>query len=178
MNAGNAAGAKGRQFETVNRGNMPRHRADYAHDNQTYSLHAMGVSSPMVNDSNWEPDGVTLQVRFCEGGATYQLIGMRAATLPLPHSGCRRKNRLCWRPACQTRALAVAYPARETSLCDAAKPLSAVPAVRAIPFNSGAERLRVSIARRRRRHVAPGIKRHARHRARRPGLSTLAGRDA
>jgi len=40
----------------------------------------------MVNDSNWEPDGVTLQVRFCEGGATYQLIGMRAATLPFCHS--------------------------------------------------------------------------------------------
>ena len=80
MNAGNAAGAKGHRFEIVNRGNMPRHRADYAHDNQTYSLHAMSVSSPMVNDSNWEPEGVTLQVRFCEGGASYQGTEIRAAT--------------------------------------------------------------------------------------------------
>jgi hypothetical protein len=28
-----------------------------------------------VKDSHWEPDGVTLQVRFCEGGATYRIIG-------------------------------------------------------------------------------------------------------
>jgi hypothetical protein len=83
MNAGNSAGAKGRRFEIVNRGNMPRHRADYAHDHTTYSLHTMGKRSPsatlhradgavisqtIVNDSSWEPDGVTLQVRFCEGG--------------------------------------------------------------------------------------------------------------
>ena len=33
MNAGNAAGAKGGRFEITNRGNMPRHRADYAYDN-------------------------------------------------------------------------------------------------------------------------------------------------
>ena len=31
------------------------------------------ISQPIVDDSNWEPDGVTLQVRFCEGGATYRL---------------------------------------------------------------------------------------------------------
>ncbi len=46
MNAGNAAGAKGRQFEIVNRGHMPRHRADYAHEHTTYSLHTMGKRSP------------------------------------------------------------------------------------------------------------------------------------
>jgi hypothetical protein len=83
MNAGNSAGAKGRQFEIENRGNMPRHRADYAHDHTTYSLHTMnGHEKPLshaiprrwgyiftiVDDSSWEPDGVTLQVRFCEGG--------------------------------------------------------------------------------------------------------------
>ena len=26
----------------------------------------------MANDPNWEPDGVTHQVRFCEGGGTYR----------------------------------------------------------------------------------------------------------
>ena len=46
MNAGNSAGAKGCRFEIVNRGYMPRHRADYAHDNTTYSLHTMGNRSP------------------------------------------------------------------------------------------------------------------------------------
>jgi hypothetical protein len=29
----------------------------------------------VVKDSRWEPDGVTLQVRFCEGGATYRITG-------------------------------------------------------------------------------------------------------
>ena len=27
---------------------------------------------PMANDPNWEPDGVTHPVRFCEGGGTYR----------------------------------------------------------------------------------------------------------
>ena len=31
------------------------------------------VSQTIVNDSNWEPDGVTLQVRFCEGGKRYRV---------------------------------------------------------------------------------------------------------
>ncbi len=84
MNAGNAAGAKGRRFEIVNRGHMPRHRADYVHDHTTYSLHTVdNVSQSIVNDSSWEPDGVTLQVRFCEGGASYQITEIRAATLLL-----------------------------------------------------------------------------------------------
>ena len=30
------------------------------------------TASNAVKDSRWEPDGVTLQVRFCEGGATNQ----------------------------------------------------------------------------------------------------------
>jgi len=34
-----------------------------------------------VDDSNWEPDGVTLQVRFCEGGKLYRVTGRLAATL-------------------------------------------------------------------------------------------------
>jgi putative transposase len=34
-----------------------------------------------VDDSGWEPDGITLQVRFCEGGGTYRVIGIPAATL-------------------------------------------------------------------------------------------------
>jgi len=33
MNSGNAEGAKGRRSEITGRGNMTRHRADYAHDN-------------------------------------------------------------------------------------------------------------------------------------------------
>jgi len=35
----------------------------------------------MVDDSNWEPDGVTLQVRFYEGGSAYQEAEIAAATL-------------------------------------------------------------------------------------------------
>ncbi len=42
MNAGNAVGAKGYRFGITNRGDMPRHRADSAHDHRTCSLHAMG----------------------------------------------------------------------------------------------------------------------------------------
>ena len=29
----------------------------------------------------WEPDGVALQVRFCEGGGTYRVTEIPAATL-------------------------------------------------------------------------------------------------
>lgn len=38
----------------------------------------------MVDDSNWEPDGVTLQVRFYEGGSAYQEAEIAAATLQTP----------------------------------------------------------------------------------------------
>ena len=34
------------------------------------------LSHPTVDDSNWEPDGLTLQVRFCEGGGTYHANGI------------------------------------------------------------------------------------------------------
>ena len=34
-----------------------------------------------MDDSNWEPDGVTLQVRFYEGGSAYQSTEIAAATL-------------------------------------------------------------------------------------------------
>jgi hypothetical protein len=37
----------------------------------------------IVDDSSWEPDGVTLQVRFCEGCETYWFAGILAATLPI-----------------------------------------------------------------------------------------------
>ena len=36
MKSGNADGVKGHQFEIVNKGNMPRHRADYVHEHKTY----------------------------------------------------------------------------------------------------------------------------------------------
>ena len=39
----------------------------------------------IVNDSSWERDGVTLQVRFCEGGTLYRVTGRLAATLPIKH---------------------------------------------------------------------------------------------
>ena len=38
--------------------------------------------NPAADDSYWEPDGVTLQVRFCEGGGTYRLAEIPTATLP------------------------------------------------------------------------------------------------
>jgi len=34
-----------------------------------------------VDDSSWEPDRVTLQVRFCEGGSAYQESEIVAAIL-------------------------------------------------------------------------------------------------
>ena len=34
-----------------------------------------------MDGSGWEPDGVTLQVRFCEGGREYRVTGIPAATL-------------------------------------------------------------------------------------------------
>lgn len=33
----------------------------------TYPAHL--IPQTIVDDLNWEPDGVTLQVRFCEGGS-------------------------------------------------------------------------------------------------------------
>ena len=67
-NAGNAAGAKGHRFEIVNRENMPRRRADYVHDHVTFSLHTVdNVSQSIVNDSNWEPDGVTRKYPVLRG---------------------------------------------------------------------------------------------------------------
>jgi hypothetical protein len=39
------------------------------------------ISQAIVDDSSWEPDGVTLQVRFCEGGELYRVTGRLAATL-------------------------------------------------------------------------------------------------
>ena len=41
--------------------------------------------NPIVDASDWEPDGVTLHVRFCEGGGAYQFIGIPVATHPLDH---------------------------------------------------------------------------------------------
>jgi hypothetical protein len=49
---------------------------------QEESLDRLPVT--MVDDSNWEPDGVTLQVRFCEGGSAYQETEIAAATLLTP----------------------------------------------------------------------------------------------
>ena len=34
-----------------------------------------------MDDSSWEPDGVTLLVRFCEGDGTYWVTGIPVATL-------------------------------------------------------------------------------------------------
>jgi hypothetical protein len=82
MKSGNSDGAKGHRFEIMSNGYMTRHRADYVHDNTTYSFHTMGtLPVTTVDDSNWEPDGVTLQVRFCEGGSAYHENEIAVATL-------------------------------------------------------------------------------------------------
>jgi hypothetical protein len=82
MKSGNSDGVKGHRFEIMGNGYMTRHRADYVHDNTTYSFHTMGaLHVTTVDDSSWEPDGVTLQVRFCEGGSAYQETEIAAATL-------------------------------------------------------------------------------------------------
>ena len=62
--SGNADGAKGCRFEGTGKGDMARHRADEDHDHGTYSFTQRFYSG---EDSNWEPDGVTHHVRFCEG---------------------------------------------------------------------------------------------------------------
>ena len=87
MKSGNSDGAKGHRFEIMGNGYMTRHRADYVHDNTTYSFHTMGaLHVTTVDDSSWEPDGVTLQVRFCEGGSAYQETEIAAATLQINKS--------------------------------------------------------------------------------------------
>jgi len=84
MKSGNSDGAKGHRFEIMSNGYMTRHRADYVHDNTTYSFHTMGtLPVTTVDDSNWEPDGVTLQVRFCEGGSAYHENEIAVATLQI-----------------------------------------------------------------------------------------------
>jgi len=65
MNAGNAAGAKGRRFEITNRGNRPRHRADSAHDNRTYSFHTVGAAS--AASTVQRIDGTAKQSRRSDG---------------------------------------------------------------------------------------------------------------
>ncbi len=60
--SGNADGAKGCRFEGTGKGDMDRRRADENHDHGTYSFYP-----EFWGDSNWEPDGVTHHVRFCEG---------------------------------------------------------------------------------------------------------------
>jgi hypothetical protein len=43
MKSGNSDGAKGCRFEITGKGYMTRHRADYVHDNTTYSFHTVGT---------------------------------------------------------------------------------------------------------------------------------------
>ena len=47
----------------------------------TNSYRSQSLPVTIVDDSNWEPDGVTLQVRFYEGGSAYQEAEIAAATL-------------------------------------------------------------------------------------------------
>jgi hypothetical protein len=64
MRSGNAGGAKGCRFERTGQGDMGRHRAGEA---MTTRLTLLTFPETFVEDSNWEPDGVTHHVRFCEG---------------------------------------------------------------------------------------------------------------
>ena len=64
MRSGNADGAKGCRFEGTGKGDMARHRAGEA---MTTGLTRFTQRSHSGEDSNWEPDGVTQHVRFCEG---------------------------------------------------------------------------------------------------------------
>ena len=68
VKSGNSDGAKGCRFEVTDKEHMPRHRAEVDHDKAPYSFHTESRAS--VDDSNWEPDGLTDQVRFCEGPGT------------------------------------------------------------------------------------------------------------
>jgi hypothetical protein len=64
MRSGNADGAKGCRFEGTGKGDMARHRAGEA---MTTGLTRFTQRFHSGEDSNWEPDGVTHHVRFCEG---------------------------------------------------------------------------------------------------------------
>ena len=64
MRSGNAGGAKGCRFEGMGKGDMARHRAGEA---MTTGLTRFTQNFHSGEDSNWEPDGVTHHVRFCEG---------------------------------------------------------------------------------------------------------------
>jgi hypothetical protein len=57
--------------------------ADSVHDNASDSLR-MAISVNALRDSTRDRM-VTLQVRFCEGCASYSVMGIRAATLPCSH---------------------------------------------------------------------------------------------
>jgi hypothetical protein len=92
---GNAGGAKGWRFEITCGRYTSLHREDSVRDNSFCAFHSVGVlvppgqarkrrtildvwrlelmspwARPTGEDSNWEPDGVTLQVRFCEEPGT------------------------------------------------------------------------------------------------------------
>ena len=68
MKPGNAGGAKGCRFGITGRGNMARHSAEKAMATRLARFTRRGQAP--VDDLNWEPDGVTLHVRFCEGPGT------------------------------------------------------------------------------------------------------------
>ena len=92
---GNAGGAKGWRFEITCGRYTALHSEDSVRDNIFCAFHLVGVPVPsgearqrrasldawrlkvmglwacqIEEDSNWEPDGVTLQVRFCEEPGT------------------------------------------------------------------------------------------------------------
>ena len=65
--------------------------------------------NPAADDSYWEPDGVTLQVRFCEGGGTYRLAEIPTATLPpcIPIAGLTPRLRCCNTWSCRWHDMAI-----------------------------------------------------------------------
>ena len=48
----------------------------------------------IVDDSSWEPDGVTLQVRFCEGGEVPVIRNARRYS-PIDESATKLLSRAC-----------------------------------------------------------------------------------
>ena len=75
VNSGNSEGAKGHQYRNnKTRQHVPDTEPEKKHDNGIGMFH---TDLLFCGRPNWEPDGLTIQVRFCEG----RLGEIPAATL-------------------------------------------------------------------------------------------------
>ena len=84
MNAGNSAGAKGHRFERVNRGNMPRHRAENMPDHTADVFMAFAVISRLVKLNLGAATQKLLDLAIEESRVSFMLIFVFAMIYSLP----------------------------------------------------------------------------------------------